>query len=73
MDRSKLILNVRPTKTERQAKGDPRLSIQERYKNHRAYVSRVAHAVNDLVRDRLLLEKDGESIKEAASDSQIGH
>ncbi|HEV8723740.1 MAG TPA: alpha/beta hydrolase domain-containing protein [Candidatus Binatia bacterium] len=61
------------TKAERLAKGDPRLSVEERYRNHGAYMSRVAHAVNDLVRNRLLLEEDGEAIKDAASNSAIGH
>lgn len=61
------------TRVERQAAGDPRPSVEERYRNHGAYMSRVAQAVNDLVRARLLLDEDGEAIKAAASASQIGH
>jgi hypothetical protein len=60
------------TQAERLATGDPRLSIEERYRNHGTYVSRVAHAVNALVQDRYLLEEDGERYKDAASASQIG-
>ncbi len=61
-----------PTKAERLASGDPRLSIEERYRNHGTYVSQVAHAVNDLVKDRFLLSEDGEKIKEKAEQSNIG-
>ncbi len=60
------------TRAERLAKGDPRLSIEERYPNHGAYVSSIARAVNDLVRARLLLEEDGEAIKDQTANSQIG-
>jgi len=60
------------TKAERLATGDPRPSIEERYPNHGTYVSEVAHAVNNLVRERLLLEEDAEQIKEAAAESSIG-
>ena len=60
------------TRAERLATGDPRPSIEERYPNHGAYVSRIARAVNDLVRARLLLEEDGEAIKDQAANSQIG-
>ena len=60
------------TKAERLASGDPRPSIEERYPNHGAYVSAVAHAVNDLVQRRLLLDADAEAYKDAASNSTIG-
>jgi hypothetical protein len=60
------------TKAARLASGDPRPSIEERYRNHGAYVSAVAKAVNDLVKRRLLLDADAEAFKDAASASAIG-
>jgi hypothetical protein len=60
------------TKAERLASGDPRPSIEERYKNHGAYVSAVAKAVNDLHQRRLLLDEDADAYKDAASASDIG-
>ena len=60
------------TKAERLANGDPRPSIEERYKNHGAYVSAVAKAVNDLHQRRLLLDEDADAYKDAASASAIG-
>jgi len=60
------------TKAERQASGDPRPSIEERYKNHSDYVRKVTHAAVDLVRERLLLWEDAKKIIEAAEASDIG-
>jgi hypothetical protein len=57
---------------ERQASGDPRLSIAERYPTHDAYVSAVAQAADRLVQDRLLLQRDADSIVEQAEESRIG-
>ncbi|HWP59094.1 MAG TPA: alpha/beta hydrolase domain-containing protein [Candidatus Acidoferrales bacterium] len=54
------------TKAEREAKGDPRLSIEERYRNHEAYVDAVKRAVEELVKERLMLEEDGARYIEAA-------
>jgi hypothetical protein len=65
-------LPFRATRAERLAAGDPRLSIAERYPNHGAYVKRVVHAANELVRERFLLEEDAERLKEAAAESAIG-
>jgi hypothetical protein len=48
--------------------GDPRLSLEERYKNHGGYVSAVAKAAHALKKDRLLLQQDVQKyINEAAS------
>ena len=66
------VLPFPATKAERLASGDPRISIEERYPNHGIYVSKVAHAVNELVKERFLLEEDGEIIKEQAAESDIG-
>jgi hypothetical protein len=60
------------TEAERLAAGDPRLSIEERYANHGAYVSAVARAANDLHRQRFLLDEDVERIIHAAAESSIG-
>ena len=54
------------TKAEREKTGDPRLSIEERYPNHQAYVDIVKRAVDDLVNEGFLLPEDGEGYIEAA-------
>ncbi len=46
------------TKAERQAKGDPRLSVEERYLGREDYLGRVALAAVALVRERFLLPQD---------------
>lgn len=59
------------TKAERLARGDPRKSLEERYKNHAAYVGKIEHAVKKLVKDRLLLQEDGEAIVTKAASSEV--
>jgi hypothetical protein len=46
------------TRAEREARGDPRPSLEERYGSHAAYVRRYDEAVEQLLRDRLLLPED---------------
>jgi hypothetical protein len=46
------------TLAQRQAAGDPRPSIQERYPTHADYVAKVTAAANSLVSRRLLLPED---------------
>jgi hypothetical protein len=46
------------TKTERKAAGDPRPSVEERYPSFGQYRSAVMRAIDDLVKDRLLLCED---------------
>jgi hypothetical protein len=46
------------TKAERIAKGDPRLSLEERYASKADYVARVRAAAEALVQQRLLLPED---------------
>jgi hypothetical protein len=46
------------TRADRQAKGDPRPSIEERYPSRDAYVYAVSDATAALCADRLLLEED---------------
>jgi hypothetical protein len=60
------------TRAERLANGDPRRSLEERYRSHRDYVKKVAHAAKKLVMQRLLLWKDARDIIQAAEDSDIG-
>jgi hypothetical protein len=50
------------TKVEREASGDPRLSLEERYGTHESYVEVVKRAANRLVRDRFLLAEDAERL-----------
>jgi Alpha/beta hydrolase domain len=59
------------TKAERIASGDPRMSLQERYGDHRGYVDAVIAAAENLVADRLLLPSDADSIVSAAQASNI--
>lgn len=47
---------------ERQASGDTRLSLAERYPTAKAYVGSVSEAADALVRDRLLLPDDADRI-----------
>jgi hypothetical protein len=54
------------TKADREASGDPRLSIEERYGSHEAYIELVRRAVDGLVREGLMLEEDAARYLEAA-------
>jgi len=54
------------TRTEREAAGDPRPSIEERYADSDAYVAAVTKSVDGLVSDRLLLREDGDRLIDAA-------
>jgi hypothetical protein len=56
------------TRAERMAAGDPRRSIEERYRNHGAYVSAVARAAAQLVKQRFLLEEDKDRIVGRAAE-----
>ncbi|HLH39658.1 MAG TPA: alpha/beta hydrolase domain-containing protein [Bryobacteraceae bacterium] len=55
------------TKAEREENGDPRLSIEERYKSKEEFLEQVEAATRPLIARRLLLERDAERIKEKAS------
>lgn len=55
------------TRAERERKGDPRLSIEERYPAKADYLARVETAARQLVASRLLLERDIEGVKQQAS------
>jgi hypothetical protein len=48
------------TKAEREAFADPRRSVEERYPSFEKYYNQVKHAVEDMVKDRLLLCEDAD-------------
>jgi hypothetical protein len=48
------------TKADRLASGDPRPSVEERYPSFAQYYSGVFRAIDDLVKDRLMLCEDAE-------------
>jgi hypothetical protein len=59
------------TRAERLASGDPRLSLEERYRNHGGYVSRIVKAARALRAERFLLQEDFERIVEQAAESDV--
>lgn len=61
-DRDGAYVPFAATRADREAKGDPRLSLEERYGEHVAYVKRFEEAANKLVAQRLLLREDAERL-----------
>jgi len=61
-----LTLFFAPDETTRVAKGDPRRSLGERYRNEADYGAKVRAAALHLVADRYLLEEDVQVVVEAA-------
>jgi hypothetical protein len=59
------------TRAEREALGDPRLSIEERYGDQEGFQCAVQHAAKKLVAKRLLLEADAKRIEEQAAKSNV--
>jgi 3-hydroxy-3-methylglutaryl CoA synthase len=59
------------TKAERRASGDPRKSIEERYKDHDDYVRAVEKAAQKLEKRRLLLPDDVQRYVDAAMASEV--
>jgi hypothetical protein len=59
-DRDGTYVPFASTRAEREARGDPRPSLEERYGDHAGYVRRVEQAVKKLVAERLLLAEDAE-------------
>ena len=59
------------TKAERLAAGDPRLSVQERYPSHQAYLSAVTQAANSFIGQRFLLADDVQAYVDAAAASNV--
>ena len=60
------------TKAERLAAGDPRLSIEERYPSHDAYVRRVIEAATRLRTERFFLAEDVDARFAAAAARTAG-
>jgi hypothetical protein len=46
------------TRVEREKSGDPRLSIEERYKDEQEYLGKIEDAARELAKERFLLEQD---------------
>lgn len=59
------------TKAEREATGDPRLSLEERYKTHEGYVEAVKAAAGRLERERFLLPEDAVRLMTEAEASDV--
>jgi hypothetical protein len=59
------------TKADRLATGDPRRSIEERYKDHDGYVKAFTKAAEKLAKQRFLLQEDVERYAEEAEASDI--
>jgi hypothetical protein len=59
------------TKAERLANGDPRKSLQERYKSHAGFVKAVAKAAQELVHERFLLQEDANTFIQTAQASDV--
>ena len=59
------------TKAERLAAGDPRRSLEERYKGHEGYVKEVGKAARKLENRRLLLREDVQRYIEEAAASNV--
>ncbi len=59
------------TEEERRATGDPRRSIERRYRTHEGYVRAVERAARRLARERFLLEEDVERYISAAEASDV--
>ncbi len=59
------------TAQERQSKGDPRLSLEERYGTHAGYVDAVRKAASHAVAQGFLLQADAEALIKAADASAV--
>lgn len=59
------------TRAERVQAGDPRLSLEERYRDHAGYVQAVRRAAQQLVGQRFLLPPDAEAIIAQAEASDV--
>lgn len=70
-DLNGMFLPFAKTRAERLAAGDPRLSLEERYKNHGTYVSRIAEAARAQRAERFLLQEDFDRIVKQAAESDV--
>ena len=69
-DRDGTYVPFAATRADREAKGDPRLSLEERYGDHAAYLKRFEQAANKLVSERLLLREDAERLIARAKSAE---
>jgi Alpha/beta hydrolase domain len=67
------MIPFRRTRAEREAAGDPRRSLEERYPTHDDYVAKVRAAAEALARDRFLLPEDVDRFVQAAQASSVGN
>jgi len=56
---------------ERQANGDPRASLEERYGNHEGYVAAVRKAAERAQGEGFLLKEDAERLVREADESRV--
>ena len=59
------------TKVERLNSGDPRLSLEERYRDHAGYVAAVKTAVDRLLGQHFLLPEDAAQLIRQAEESDV--
>lgn len=64
-------IRFKTTKAERLAAGDPRKSLEERYKDHQGYVEEVMKAAEKLEKRRLLLPEDVQRYIDEAQASNV--
>jgi hypothetical protein len=64
-------LNFAKTKAERLASGDPRLSLEERYQDHAAYVDQVRQVATTLKAQRFMLDEDVTATIAAAEAAKV--
>ena len=57
-----------PTRVARQANGDSRLSLEERYRGLDDYLQRIRRSATDVIRRRYVLAEDLEGILERAKE-----
>ena len=67
-DRDGSLIPFARTRTERDAAGDPRPSLEERYGSRENYIARVEAVAAALVADRLLLRADAAAYVKAAGE-----
>ena len=59
------------TQAERAASGDPRLSLEERYRDHAGYVAAVRKAAANAMAQGFLLQRDADALIAAAEQSAV--
>jgi Alpha/beta hydrolase domain len=70
-DREGSYVPLARTKAERLANGDPRLSLEERYGDHRVYVQKIKEIVHELQDARLLLPEDAARFVDEAAGCNL--